>query len=220
VHTTRLRSFVRQTLGKIRKNLADQSLIEQRWSDIYKKNKHSQFYLKIKNHLKKIPKSDLALEHGCSIGTMTQHLAKTHSVSFGIDKSYHAILEAKKSTEKNLDFFVADSLEHPFGKTKFDLVIGLNLFELIEPKMLLRLLAAQTKKGGWLVLSDPYDFERGAKSVREPLYEDSIRKELARRGFAISSSTKKPSNLLWSLRLYKRATLQYKVDLVLGKKIR
>jgi SAM-dependent methyltransferase len=120
---------------------------------------------------------------------------------------------------KNLDFFVADSLEQPFGKTKFDLVVGLNLFEIIEPKTFLKLLADQVRKDGWLVLSDPYDFERGAKSVKEPLYEDSVRKELSRHGFAVSKQTRKPSHLLWNLELHKRAVLQYRVDLIVAKKV-
>jgi 2-polyprenyl-3-methyl-5-hydroxy-6-metoxy-1,4-benzoquinol methylase len=216
--TAKMRSFVKQTLSKIRKNPSDQSVIEKRWSEIYKQNKNSKFYSKIKEHLRTIENSGVVLEHGCSIGIVAQHLAKTHQVVFGIDKSYSAISEAKKSKMKNLDFFVADSLEHPFGKTKFDLVLGLNLFELIEPRMLLKLLAGQMRKKGWLVLSDPYDFDRGTKSVKEPLYEDSIRKEIARHGITITKKTTKPSNLLWNLRLHKRANLQYKVDLIMGKK--
>jgi 2-polyprenyl-3-methyl-5-hydroxy-6-metoxy-1,4-benzoquinol methylase len=218
--TSKMRSFVKQTLSKIRKNPSDQSIVEKRWFEIYKQNKNSKFYSKIKEHLRTIANSGVVLEHGCSIGIVTQHLAKTHRVAFGIDKSYHAVIEAKKSKLKNLDFFVADSLEHPFGKTKFDLVLGLNLFELIEPKPLLKLLAVQVRKKGWLVLSDPYDFDRGAKSVKDPLYEDSIRKEITRHGFAISKKTTKPSHLLWNLRLHKRANLQYKVDLIIGKKTR
>jgi 2-polyprenyl-3-methyl-5-hydroxy-6-metoxy-1,4-benzoquinol methylase/uncharacterized protein YbaR (Trm112 family) len=219
VKTPKMRSFVKQTLSKIHKNPSDQSIIEKRWMQIYKKNSNARFYSKIKTALKSIPTGETVLEHGCSIGHMTQHLAKTHSLAFGIDKSYHAISEAKKSKLKNLDFFVADSLAQPFGNTKFDLVVGLNLFELIEPKTLLKLPSRQIRKGGWLVLSDPYDFERGARSVREPLYEDSIRKELLRYGLAISKQTRKPSHIPWSLKLHKRALLQYKVDLIVGKKM-
>jgi len=218
--TAKMQSFVKQTLSKIRKNPSDQSIIEKRWFEVYKQNKNSKFYSKIKEHLRTISNSGVILEHGCSIGIIAQHLAKTHRAVFGIDKSYYAILEAKKSKMKNLDFFVADSIEHPFGKTKFDLVLGLNLFELIEPKPLLKLLAGQVRKKGWLVLSDPYDFDRGAESIKEPLYEDSIRKELSKHGLDVSKKTKKPSHLLWNLRLHNRASLQYKVDLIMAKKIR
>jgi uncharacterized protein YbaR (Trm112 family)/2-polyprenyl-3-methyl-5-hydroxy-6-metoxy-1,4-benzoquinol methylase len=216
--TAKMKSFVKATLGQIRKNPSDQSIIEERWHKIYTQNKNSQFYSKIKQNLQKISSSGAALEHGCSIGTITQYLAKTHTLAFGIDKSYYAIAEAKKTKLKNLDFFVADSTAQPFGKSRLDLIVALNLFELIEPKLLLKTLAGQVKKKGWLVLSDPYDFERGEKSVKEPLYEDSIRRELSRYGFAISKITKKPSHLLWSLKLHRRALLQYKVDLIIGKK--
>lgn len=218
--TSKMKIYIKKTLGKIRKNPSDQSLIEKRWFEIYKRNKKARFYSQIKRSLQLDTKRGIALEHGCSIGYMTQHLAQTSSLAFGIDKSYRAIHEAKKSNLKNLDFFVADSLEHPFGKTKFDLVVGLNLFELIEPKLLLKVLASQVRKGGWLVLSDPYDFERGTKSVKEPLYEETIRKELYKNNFTITPQTKRPSYLSWTLKLHKRATLQYKVDLVVGKKMR
>jgi SAM-dependent methyltransferase len=217
--TAKMKSFVKQTLGKIRKNPSDQSIIEKRWAEIYKQNKNVPFYSKIKVRLRTIASGGIVLEHGCSIGTMTQHLAKTHQLAFGIDKSYYAISEAKKSRQKNIDFFVADSLAPPFGKTKFDLVVGLNLFELIEPTILLNSLAKQTRKKGWMVLSDPYDFERGEKSVREPLYEDSIRKKLAENCIVVSKQTRKPSHLLWDLRLHNRALLQYKVDLIIGNKL-
>lgn len=216
--TQKMKSFVKKTLGKITKNSTDISIIEKRWSGIYQLNKKSRFYSKIKDLLKETANSKTTLEHGCSIGHMTQHLAKTSTLAFGIDKSYHAISIAKKTRLQNLDFIVADSLVQPFGKTKFDLVVGLNLFELIEPKPLLKLLAGQVQKNGFLAISDPYDFERGTKSVKEPLTEDSIRDEILKLGFAISRQTKKPSFVLWNLRLHNRASLHYKVDLVMAKK--
>lgn len=211
-----LKSFVKSTLAKSKKNQTDLSIIEKRWAAIYKSNQRSKFY----TIAKKLLKADvgLSLEHGCSIGTMAAHLAKNSRHTFGIDKSFYAIRQAKKSHQENLDFFVADSLEHPFGKTKFDLVLGLNLFELIEPKKLVKLLAGQVKKNGTLMLSDPYDYERGTHSVKEPLYEDSLREEIVKLGFTISAKTKKPSHIKWNLFLHKRAVLQYLVDIVVAKK--
>jgi 2-polyprenyl-3-methyl-5-hydroxy-6-metoxy-1,4-benzoquinol methylase/uncharacterized protein YbaR (Trm112 family) len=213
----KLKRYIRDCLRSIQKNRADVSLVEKRWSSIYERNKKSKFYDVVKKSLDKISSHGTVLEHGCSIGIMSQHMAKSHDV-FGIDKSYHAIETAKKSSSHNVDYFVADSLSHPFGKAKFDSVVGLNLFEIIEPKPLLHLLSGQVRKGGFLVLSDPYDFERGDKSVKEPLHAESIRDELARLGFSISRATKKPSFLKWNLKLHARATLQYKVDLIVGKK--
>lgn len=216
--TQKMKSFVKKSLGKITKNLTDISIIEKRWSGIYQLNKKSRFYSKIKGLLKETVNPKTVLEHGCSIGHITQHLAKTSMLAFGIDKSYHAISIAKKTRLQNLDFIVADSLEPPFGKTRFDLVVGLNLFEIIEPKPLLKLLAGQVRKNGFLAISDPYDFERGAKSVKEPLTEDSIRDEILKHGFTISRETKKPSFVLWNLHLHSRASLHYKVDLIVAKK--
>ncbi len=216
--TQKMKSFVKKSLGKITKNPDDLSIIEKRWSGIYQLNKKSRFYSRIKDLLKETANHKIALEHGCSIGHMTQHLAKTSTLAFGIDKSYHAISIAKKTPMQNLDYVVADSLEQPFGKTRFDLVVGLNLFEIVEPKPLLKLLAGQVRKNGFLAISDPYDFERGAKSVKEPLTEDSIRDEILKHGFAISRQTKKPSYVLWNLHLHSRASLHYKVDLIMAKK--
>jgi SAM-dependent methyltransferase len=214
--TDKVKSFVRQTLGKITKNLQDQSIIEKRWFEIYSHNKNSRFYSVIRKSLERI-RSGNVLEHGCSIGHITKYLAGTNSIAFGIDKSFYAISEAKKSAPDNVDFFIADSIDHPFGKSRFDTVVALNLFELIEPKLLLKTLAGQVRKGGYLVLSDPYDFIRGTKSVKEPLYEESVRAELKKQGFTISKNTKTPSYIPWNLRLHKRAVLQYRVDLVVGK---
>ncbi|MGQ0605794.1 MAG: methyltransferase domain-containing protein [Candidatus Nitrosotenuis sp.] len=214
--TTHMKSFVKAALAKASKNQNDLSIIEKRWTRIYNANQKSKFYTVIKKMLDF--DTNLALEHGCSIGVMTRHLAKKSKQAFGIDKSYYAIREARKSNQENLDFFVADSMEPPFGKTRFDLILGLNLFELIEPKKLVKLFSNQIRKNGVLVLSDPYDYERGTKSIKEPLYEDSLREELVEMNFVISNKTKKPSSIQWNLKLHQRANLQYLVDLVIATK--
>jgi hypothetical protein len=48
--------------------------------------------------------------------------------------------------------------------------------------------------------------------------EASIRKELLRLGLSISKQTRAPQFITWNLNLHQRATLQYKVDLIVGKK--
>lgn len=213
-----MKLFVKKALARTKRNLNDVSIIEKRWAAIYEANKRSSFYSKIKAAIDDLHPSGIAVEHGCSIGTVSHHMAKKGLDVFGIDKSYHALSLAKKSCPDNLDFFVADSLDNPFGRRRFDIVVGLNIFELIEPRPLLDMLANQVQKGGYLVLSDPYDFERGARSVREPLREDAVRVILEKRGLDIAKKTEKPSFLSWSLRLYDRAVLQYRVDLIIGKK--
>ena len=44
-----------------------------------------------------------------------------------------ALLQAKKESPKNCEYFLADILQNPFGKKKFDLILALNMFELVEP---------------------------------------------------------------------------------------
>ena len=214
--SAKLKAYIKKSLGKIKKTRTDLSVVEKRWASIYEKNKTSQFYRMIKKSIGRT--SGVALEHGCSIGIMTSHLAESCQHVFGIDKSYYAIEIAKKSAADNLDYFVADSLLHPFGKTKFDCVLGLNLLEIIEPADLLGVLVGQVKKHGTLVLSDPYDFERGERSIKEPMYAQDIRKLVTKNNLAISARTRKPSFYPWRLNLHERARLEYKVDLVIAKK--
>ena len=215
--TPKMKSFVKKTLSKIHKNVEDRSLIEKRWVGIYQSNKNSRFYTTIKKQLENIPRKNLVLENGCSIGQISEFLSKKHGNVFGIDRSFSAIIEAKKIKKENLDFFVADSLEHPFGRQKFGLVVGLNLLEIIEPSELLEVLSKQVTKGT-ILLSDPYDYERGNNSVKISLDSKEIRKSLQSLGFKISSNTKKPSFIPWSLKLNSRATLQYKEDLIIASK--
>ncbi len=118
---------------------------------------------------------------------------------------------------KNLDYFVADSLSPLFGKTKFGLILALNVLELIEPLQLLKHISKQVKKG-FFVVSDPYDFERGKNSVSYPLDEISLRKSLVELGFSVSDKTKKPFYYPWNLKFSSRSTLNYKVDFVVAKK--
>ena len=211
----KIKSFVKNSLGEIKNSLPDVIPIEKRWVTTYQNSIRSKFYSQMKNSLKKLPKSDLVLEHGCSIGYITKYLATKHDTVFGIDQSFFAILEAKQNNFKNLDFFVANSLNHPFGKNKFDLVVGLNLLELIEPLDLLDVLSKQANDV--ILISDPYDFERGTNSVKQKVDSKSLRLELAKRGFVITSNTKKPRFLPWKLNVNSRLCLHYKVDLVIAK---
>ena len=123
----------------------------------------------------------------------------------------------KKTRRKNLDYFVADSVSHPFGTQKFGLILGLNLLELIEPKKLVSVLSNQIYKG-YLMISDPYDFDRGKHSVVNQFDAKSIRKEIEKHRFRIIKNTKKPSFIPWTLNLTPRTKLNYQVDLVVCKK--
>ena len=213
----KIKKFVKKSLSKIRKKIDDRTSIEQRWLRIYQKNTDSNFYSKLKSLISQLPKSKIALEHGCSIGIISKTLAKTNDIAFGIDSSFPSILEAKKTAPKNSDFFVADSLFHPFGSLKFNTIVGLNLFEIVEPVELLKIISKQIKNG-YLVLSDPYDYDRGKNSIKKPLDEIEIRKHIKKLGFKITSKTKKPGHISWNLKINPRTTLNYKVDVILAKK--
>jgi len=94
------------------------------------------------------------------------------------------------------------------------LVIGLNVLELIEPLDFLKVVSSQVK--GILIISDPYDFERGKNSVRVRLDSKSLRNEL-KLGFGFIQKTEKPSFLPWRLNVNERLSLHYRVDLIIAR---
>ena len=141
-------------------------------------------------------------------------LSRKNRRVFGIDKSFYALVEAKKRKIKNCDFVLADSLSSPF-ENEFDVVVALNVLELIEPMELLKTIAKQASK--FVLLSDPYDYERGKKSVKVRLDEKALRKNLTRMGFEMMHGTKKPSFIPWRLNVNPRLELNYRVDLILAE---
>lgn len=213
----KMKSFLKKSLTKKIQHIEDRSLLEQRWTNIYQNSTRSKFYSIIKKRIKDIPFSKFSLEYGCSIGTMSRFLAESSQNVFGVDRSFSAIQIAQKNSKDNLDYLVADSLSPLFGSTKFDLILALNLLELVEPVEFLEQIRNQVSKG-FLVITDPYDYDRGKNSVRKPLDEETLRKKLRSYGFQMTQGTDKPSNLTWNLKLNPRTTLHYKVDLVIAKK--
>ncbi|MFB5635307.1 MAG: methyltransferase domain-containing protein [Nitrosopumilus sp.] len=216
IENQHLKKFLKSSLSKNPFN-EDRTELEERWSKIYENSRNSKFYSLVKNIIDNLPKSDLVLEHGCSIGIMTSYLADSNKMVFGVDRSFSALQIAKKSYKNNLDYFIADSLSSVFGKLQFSLILALNILELIEPMELLKHMSKQISSG-YLVISEPYDFDRGTKSVRKPLDEFTLRTTLNEFDFKITAKTKKPSYLPWNLKLNPRATLNYKVDFIIGKK--
>ena len=213
----KMKTFLKNSLKPNIKNIEDRSDLEEKWTRIYQNSKKSRFYSTIKKELSLLTPSKLALEYGCSIGFMSSFLADSSQTVFGVDRSFSAIKIAKRETKDNLDFFVADSLSPIFGKNNFNLILALNILELVEPSDLLKQISNQIKKG-FLIISDPYDNDRGKSSVKNPLNENSLRVYLKNLKFKIISNTGNPSNLPWNLRINPRTTLNYKVDLVVAKK--
>jgi hypothetical protein len=140
-------------------------------------------------------------------------LSKKCQQAFGIDKSFYALLEAKKRKIKNCDFILSDSLHPPF-RNNFDLIVALNVLELIEPIELLSVISKQASK--FVLLADPYDYERGKNSVKVKLDAKSLRMKLNETGFKFLQNTGKPSFIPWELRVNPRLELRYKVDVILA----
>ena len=213
----KLKKFVKSSLSNISRFHDDRTALEKRWSLIYQNNKDSKFYLHVKNNLDLITSSNFVLEYGCSIGIMTSWLSDSHQTVFGIDRSFSALSHAKKYHKRNLDYAVADLLSPVFGKLQFDLIFALNVLELIEPAIFLKQISKQISSG-YVVITEPYDFDRGTNSVKTPLDELTLRTTLENLGFKIMPKTRKPSFIPWNLKLNPRTTLNYKVDLVMGTK--
>lgn len=213
----KMKSFLKKSLVKKNLHTEDRTFLEQRWANIYQKSARSKFYSDIKKRIKDIPFSNLTLEYGCSIGIMSRFLADSSQNVFGVDRSFSALQIAQKNSKDNLDYLVADSLSPIFGPRKFDFILALNLLELVEPIDFLEQIKSQISKG-FLVITDPYDYDRGKNSVRKPLDETILRKKLQNFGFQIIRGTTKPSNITWNLKLNPRTSLHYKVDLVIAQK--
>ena len=217
-NTTMMKQFIRNSLSEIKKiHNDDYSLVEERWSEIYISNSDSSFYSALKNKLSDFPSYDNVLEFGSSVGTVSNFLRKRHRNVLCVDTSFTATLYAKKKSFENLDFFVSDILNHPFGKKKFDLILALNMLEIVEPIKILETISKQIENG-YVILTDPYDYTRGKNSVKTPLYTKDVRKKLRSIGFSITKKTNQPSFINWTLKINPRTKLVYQVDLIVGKK--
>lgn len=212
-----MKQFLTKIMSKNKKNDNDFFQTEKRWTNIYIANKNSSFYKTVKSHLSKLPSKSFVVEYGSSIGIISNTLGKKHGHVFGIDTSFSALLEAKKQSPKNCEYILSDVLQHPLGKKKFELAVALNLLELVEPISLLNIISSQVRKGT-IFLSDPYDYDRGKNSVKNPLYEKQIRETLIQKKFIITKSTTKPSTIMWNLKINSRTNLVYKVDIISAMK--
>lgn len=223
-----MRGYIKSALGAAAP-AGDQSDHERHWAGVYLASTRSGFYTAIRREISRL-ESDTAVEHGCSVGIITRHLARHNRHTFGIDRSFMALLEAKMAAAPpggRLDYVAADSLRHPFGKNgngandgnqRFDTVVALNMIDMVEPGQLLPVLAAQTKRN--LVVSSPYDSHRGAASVTHPATPDSLRAGLRRGRLDIPPRFHKPGRIPWTLKIGPRIEVRYLVDLVVAQRRR
>ncbi len=163
----------------------------------------------------------LCLEVGCAVGTITNELAKKTDFVFGVDQSFSFIKEARKrSRVSNAEFLVANSLLLPFARSKFNLVVSLNMIDLVDPDKLIANIHSLVAINGSVLLTDPYDF-RDDRGNPRPLYNGrSLRKLLRNTGFSVDASTSHESFIPWILRINNRAYLVYFTDLIIAKKSR
>ena len=215
--TADMKEFVKNSLSRVKISEIDQSLVEKNWCEIYKMSRNSFFHTILKRKLTELPSYENVLELGSSIGIISNFLRKSHQNIFGVDISFYATQYAKRKSFDNSDFFVADVLNHPFSKKKFDLILALNMLEVVEPSKILEKISSNIQHGH-IVLSDPYDYVRGKKTVNQPLYEKDIRQKLRTLGFSITNKTNSPSMINWILKINPRTKVLYKVDIIVGKK--
>lgn len=214
--TSRMKEFVKGTMRVIAKPSEDTSSLDRKWLKIYKRSSGCEFYRQAYGAIAKLPACSLVLEHGCSIGLVSRYAAKKCKHFLGIDKSFYGIMESKRLQSDNSDFVVADSLAHPFGARKFDLVIALNMLDIVEPRSLLKMLVSQT--GRFLMVSDPYDFDRGKDSVKHEMSPAELRKFLRDEGLSLIQKTGRQSHIPWNLKINSRLELHYKVDMVVARR--
>ena len=215
--TNTMKKFIKKNIPIIPKSEFDLSANEAFWTEIYRNNKRSIFYKNIKSQLSKLPPKNFVVEYGSSIGTISNTLALKHKQIFGIDKSFFALVEANKKSPKNCTYILSDVIKHPFGKKKFDLIVALNLFDIVEPSLLIKTISKQISNG-LIFLSDPYDYNRGKNSVKKPLDENQIRETLRQNGFEITKNTKKPIKINWNIKFNERISINYKVDIIIARK--
>ena len=215
--TNTMKKFIKKKIHIISKSAFDFSANEAFWTEIYRNNKSSIFYKNIKFQLSKLPPKNFVIEYGSSIGTISNMLALEHKQVFGIDKSFFALVEASKKSPKNCTYILSDVINHPFGNKKFDLVVALNLFDIVEPSLLIKTISKQISNG-LIFLSDPYDYNRGKNSVKKPLDENQIRVTLSQNGFEITKNTKKPTKITWNIKFNERISINYKVDIIIARK--
>ena len=95
------------------------------------------------------------------------------------------------------------------------MVVALNLLDIIEPLKLLKVLLYQTKR--FVLISDPYDFERGKNSVKNRIDANEIRSNIEQNGFRLIQGTKQPNFIPWKLIVNNRLDLNYKVDMIVAR---
>ena len=210
-----MRRYIRAALPKAEERSRDVAVQEAKWARTYQNSFRSRFYAEMRRRLDDLS-YDSVLEHGCSIGLVLRRAAENASICIGIDSSFYAVSHASRSARSNTEYIVADSLRHPLGEQKFDLVMALNILEIVEPADLLGVMVPQARH--LMVLSDPYDYEGMNRKTRQQLDGKLLRDMIQGTGFLPVGDTVSEGYIPWSLTINDRTKLTYRVDLVIAKR--
>lgn len=105
------------------------------------------------------------LDVGCGNGNLFKMLPENKYELFGVDFSENMILEAKNSCKGKATFSVADAERLPFKDNTFNIVVcNASFHHYIHPDAVLSEMRRVLKKGGQLLIGDPY-IPTGLRSV-------------------------------------------------------
>jgi SAM-dependent methyltransferase len=120
---------------------------------------------------------------------------------------------------RNSEYCIADSVDLPFASNMFDLILGLNLLEIVDPNKLLSSIHELLKPGGEAVFADPYDYNREPTPLTQ-LDGKTFRALLSDSGFELFEKSKKTESFVpWILKIANRKYLFYFVDIIRATKI-
>ena len=186
--------------------------VERRWAAVYQSSDNTSLYRHILDMMP--PTANLSvLEHGCSVGVFSRLLKGEGAAVTGVDASFPALNMAVRQAP-DIPYAVADSISLRHGR--FDAVVSLNMLEVVEPRALLQSMASRAAR--YVVVADPYDYDRGDRTVSQPMDGTAVRRFLRGMDFELISGTASPSFIPWSLHISARTTIQYMVDIVIGER--
>ena len=97
------------------------------------------------------------LDVGCGNGNLFKHFPGEKYELFGVDFSENMISEAKKQCGGKASFFISDAERLPFEDNSMDIITcNASFHHYVQPGKVLREMHRVLKKGGALIIGDPY----------------------------------------------------------------
>lgn len=169
----------------------------------------------------------LALDAGCGGGGLLARLGGNHASSLGVDRSFLAILLARKAVLhrpeplrsyllsrtrgeererplglaplENAEFLVGDCTRLPVVPSLFDLVFSSNVLDVAGLSSTLAGAVEAVRPGGHLLITDPYFFPEGQAPPGDPAA--AVRAAVASHGFEILAER---DGVPWAWPIYDR----------------